>query len=139
MIVEEFLAAESRSPFRWGETDCASMVDRWIALRTGSSPLDAFGRRHSNEADAQEWLAEPGGLLRAFRQAMCAVSARETKDPVEGDVGLAIRGRKLCSAIHAGSHWVSRDAEGFMAMPHNSFLRAWSLCPQPYPVFSCLV
>lgn len=107
------------------------MIDRWVAVAAGVSPLDAVGRRHENEQQAHDWLAEPGGLLRAFRKAMDAAGFHETKLPVAGDVGLAVRGRKLCSAIHAGSHWISRDATGFIAMPTAHFLKAWSICPKP--------
>lgn len=135
--IHAFLAAEALRPFRWGETDCAATVDRWIAVATGISPLDRFGRRHRTEAEAQAWLNEPGGLLYAFGSVLSAHGLRRVQYPVPGDVGLVIEQRRLCSAIHAGSHWVSRDVTGFLAMPLDQFLKAWSICPQPSPASSC--
>lgn len=136
--VREFLVAEAAKPFHWGDTDCAAMVDRWITIATGASPLDRFGRRHRTEEEARAWLGEPGGLAYAFGSVLSAYGLRRVQHPVEGDVALVIESRRLCSAIHAGSHWVSRDATGFIAMPVDNFLKAWSICPLPFPASSCL-
>ncbi|WP_425275488.1 DUF6950 family protein [Sinorhizobium medicae] len=62
MTVDEFLAAELSRPFSWGKSDCAAMADRWVQAVAGFSPMDLFGRRHRDEAEALEWLREPGSI-----------------------------------------------------------------------------
>ena len=121
----DFIRAEAGRPFRWGETDCAATVDRWIAMVTGRSPLAAFGRRHADAGEAAAWLAEPGGLPKAVKHVLSAAGLEETAEPRPGDVGLVVQAGKVCVAIFSGHLWFTRDESGLMAAPPEACLKAW--------------
>lgn len=77
---------------------CCKMADRWVALVTGISPLEHYGRNFETDAEVQAWLAEPGGIAVAVNRVMRASSFAKAKAPRIGDVGLVIHGER------AGEH-----------------------------------
>lgn len=125
--VSAFIASESEKPFVWGLTDCASTADRWMAGVRGASPLRIFGRVHRDEAEAREWLSQPGGIAVAVNRVMRNAGMSKTAEPVIGDIGLIIHREKLCVAINAGGFWFSRDADGLIGAPLASVWKAWKV------------
>lgn len=127
MDIAEFVAAEAQKPFRWGETDCVSTVDRWIRLRTGLSPLAWVDREYSDAEGAASVLADRGGLAVLVNRAMRSLGFIKTGEPVTGDVGLIIQNGNLCMAIHAGDCWFSHDEHGFIGAPLSTVWKAWRI------------
>lgn len=127
MTVDEFISAELSRPFAWGKSDCAAMADRWVQAVAGFSPMDIFGRRHSDEAEALEWLREPGSIAVAVNRVMRAAGFQKTRDPRTGDVGLVFHEGRLCVAILAGSVWVCRDEAGLIGVPPAALWKAWRI------------
>lgn len=127
MTVTEFIATVAAEPFVWGKTDCASIADRWVQHRRGFSPMERYGRRHADEAEARAWLAEPGGIAVAFNRVMRATGFKRTAAPVEGDLALVILDKRMCIAIHAGRLWFSRHEDGLIGAPLDTFWKAWSI------------
>lgn len=127
MTLADFIHAEAATPFRWGETDCAAMADRWMQLAAGFSPLAVYGRAYSGPQEAQEWLGEPGGLAVAVNRVMRASGFARAKEPRPGDVGLVFHKQKLCVAIHAGRMWISRDESGLVGAPLVACWKAWRI------------
>ncbi|WP_018428211.1 hypothetical protein [Hoeflea sp. 108] len=125
--VSAFIASESEKPFAWGLTDCATTADRWVCGVLGASPLRIFGRMHSDEAEAHEWLEQPGGIAVAVNRVCRSAGLRKAVSPEAGDVGLIIHGQKLCVAIHAGEFWFSRDADGLIGASLASLFKAWKV------------
>ena len=122
--VKDFICAELKNPFVWGWTDCCAMADRWVQEVCGFSPLAKYGRKHVAEMDAQAWLNEPGGIVKAVWRVMRRAGFKRTTVPREGDVGLCIAGQdRICTAIFNGHHWVSRDASGWILS--DKTLLAW--------------
>ena len=124
MSVSEFVATESRRPFDWGVTDCASTVDRWVRSVTGISPLDSYGRRYASEAEAKAWLAE-ANLAVLMNRCMRAAGFKKTLSPQAGDVGLVFSDGRLCAAIFTGSMWFSHDIGGVIGAPEGAMWKAW--------------
>ncbi len=127
LTIEEFIAAEAEKPFAWGETDCAATADRWVQLVRGFSPMALYGRMHAGEAEAQAWLAEPGGIAIAFNRVMRESRFQRTKTPKAGDLGLVPFDGRMCIAIHAGSFWFSRHADGLIGAPLDNVWKAWAV------------
>lgn len=125
--VSAFIASESKKPFAWGQTDCATTADRWVCGVLGTSPLRIFGRVHRDEAQAREWLAQPGGIAVAVNRVCRSAGLRKVSPPTAGDVGLIIHREKLCVAIHAGGFWFSRDVDGLIGAPLNTVFKAWKV------------
>ncbi|MCO6386346.1 hypothetical protein [Aliihoeflea sp. 40Bstr573] len=127
MDPKEFVTAIAAEPFAWGKNDCGSIADRWIALKAGRSPLETYGRRHTNREAALKWLSEPGGVAVAVNRVMRANGFRRTKNPQPGDLGLVIFDGRMCIAIHAGGIWFSRHEDGLIGAPLDNFWKAWAV------------
>lgn len=125
MDIAAFIRAEAARPFCWGTTDCARTADRWVLAATGRSPMAVFGRVHGGQRDAEDWLAEPGGIAVATNRIMRSAGFARTRSPVAGDVGLVVHKGKLCMAIHAGRCWFSRDETGLIGAPLSACWKAW--------------
>ncbi|MDT6938558.1 hypothetical protein RI570_21605 [Brucella pseudogrignonensis] len=127
MHIDEFVAAEARKPFRWGETDCVSTADRWVRNRTGLSPLAWMGRQYRDEAEASAILSVRGCFPILVNRAMRSQGFEKTASPVCGDVGLIIHNQKLCVAIHAETIWFSHDETGLIGAPLDAIWKAWRI------------
>lgn len=113
--IVSFLAAERLKSFEWTRTDCCATADRWCRLHFGVSPLTQLGRSYRNEAEANEWIMEAGGLRAIVEKVLPASGFVETVQPVAGSLGI-IRCRRtiVAMAIYTGRFWFSRDANGFL-------------------------
>jgi hypothetical protein len=124
MTVEEYIAAEAKRPFIIAVTDCAAMCDRWVALRTGKSVFSLAGVNYATQEEATKLASHlPARINRAMRVA----GFQKTADPQIGDVGIAIFDGRLGPAIHAGTHWITRHNDGFIAAPIGNFWKAWRI------------
>lgn len=130
--VLSFIAAETLKPFDWSVTDCVATVDRWVFLASGFSPLDRFGRRHADEAEARAWIAEyDGDFVRGMSEVLDGAGLERTATPQPGDIGLVRIGDQACTAILAGRFWFSRNETGLLWASKARTLRAWRLpCPE---------
>lgn len=127
MHIADFVAAEAPKPFRWGETDCASTVDRWINLQTGKSPLAQAGLIYRDEFDATAILIERGGFPIIVNRAMRLVGFEKTDAPKVGDVGLILQSGRMCLAICTETLWFSRDESGLIGAPLDAIWKAWRI------------
>lgn len=127
MDVIEFLRLEASLPAYPGS--CCKMVDKWIRRHWGFSALARFGRDFETEEEVARWLAEPGSIAVAVNRVMRAGGFAKTKTPISGDVGLIVKERRLCMAIHAGCQWVSRDENGMIGAPLGHVWKAWETSP----------
>jgi hypothetical protein len=116
MTLDQFIASEMGKPFVWGETDCASRVNRWITSQTGKSPRDAV-----------DYASVRAGLntIRAMRRGMTGFEP--TRQPIPGDVGIVAMGRLICAAIYTGPHWVAWSETGMMIHRSPRVLMAWKV------------
>ena len=124
MTVEEFIAAEAAKPFAWARNDCTMMCDRWIRLRRGVSPVAAGLILYSDRDTAFALLPR---LPQLMNRGMRRVGLQKTSAPHAGDVGLVIFGDRIGPALHAGTHWITRHEDGFMAAPLKNFWKAWAI------------
>ena len=117
MTLDQFIASEMGKPFIWGQTDCASRVNRWIAIQTGKSPRDAV-----DYATVQQRVLD---TIRAMRRGMS--DFERTGQPMPGDVGIVAMGRLICAALYTGPHWVAWSETGMMIHRSPRVLRAWKV------------
>lgn len=129
---DEFIRSEIEKPFVWGETDCCSTANRWVHKVTGKSPLDIYGRKHSNEEGARKWLSENGGIVTAINNVMKSAEIPETKRPFCGDIGIIIIYENMaCMALNTKNSWFTRNESGIIVAPHTvHVLKAWKICPE---------
>lgn len=127
MHLQDFIIAIAAEPFAWGKTDCASIADRWVQLMRGFSPMGRYGRRHTNEAEALAWIAEPPGIAVGFNRVMRTTGFKRTDNPQAGDIGLVIFEDRMCIALHAGPIWFSRHVDGLIGAPLNNIWKAWAV------------
>lgn len=120
-MLRDFLMREARIRFRWGESDCASMCDRWVQERAGISPMTAAGYCYRSGIGAAEVFAAHGDIVEACRTAMRIVGFTPVVRPEPGDIGtihVRHRGRSLaCMAIYSAMGWVSHLPSGLAVFP----------------------
>lgn len=130
MDVSTFLEVESRRPFEWGQTDCATTADRWFRSVHGFSPMFRYGRMVMNEQLGRAWLEQPGGLYRGIHNVMrCAEAVSLEGEPVAGDIGVVVVGDRACIAIFDAKQWRSRDEDGFIFADDCHRVAAWEVTP----------
>lgn len=118
MTLGDFIRQEAGKPFLWGETDCASRVDRWVYAQTLISPKQECGLRYSE--------IEPGfGILRAMRSGMRQFP--KTKSVKAGDVGIVAMHGVAIAAIYSGSAWIAWGEDGMMMHKSPRVLMAWAI------------
>ena len=123
----EFIRLEASLPPYPGS--CCRMIDKWIKMHWGFSALARFGRDFETDEDVERWLAEPGGLAVAVNRVLRTGGFAKTKEPILGDVGLVVKDRRLCMALHAGGQWVSRDENGMIGTQLAHVWKAWEVSP----------
>lgn len=126
MTPQQFIDREVRKPFRWGVTDCCSMLDRWCAVKLGYSPRQRAGLNYTNEAEARALIDHyHGGMAGCMLRVMAAGRFAEVQDVAEGDVGLGVAMREniAFAGLFVDGIWLGRDADGWMASVKH--LKAW--------------
>jgi hypothetical protein len=124
MTIDEFIAAEAAKPFVWALNDCTMMCDRWVRLQRGVSPVEAGPILYSDRDTAFAVLPR---LPQIMNRAMRLAGLKKTAAPQVGDVGLVVFGSRIGPALHAGTHWITRHEDGFMAAPLANVWKAWSI------------
>lgn len=124
MTLQSFLRAEAAKPFAWATADCTAMCDRWVRLRRGASPVEAGRIIYCDRDGAMKLLPRLAAMMnRGMRRA----GLEKTADPREGDVGLVLIEGRIGPAIHAGTHWITRHEDGFIAAPLHNVWKAWRI------------
>ena len=128
-MLKNFIQSEIYKPFEWGKTDCCSTVDRWVKLKTATSPLEFYGRQVLNEFEGKKWLTEKGGIIKACERVIKNAGFKVTKTPEVGDIGLiVVYENQVCMAIKCENFWFSRDENGIIGAPLNCrVLKSWKI------------
>lgn len=126
----DFIEREMQIPFSWENASCAAMADRRVQEVIGRSPLAEFGRGYNSVDLAEQWMAQPGGLIRAVKEVMRSCGFKRTSEPEENDVGLIYTHGKVCVAVFDGLQWFSRDADGFIGADVGATIVAWQIEPR---------
>lgn len=124
---QEFLAAEVNRPFKWGETDCGMMADRWVQSRLGFSPLKKYGRVYDNYESAMDWLTEPGGLVKGALRVCRHAGLRRAEKPQDGDLGLFGHDGLIYMGLCNGDYFVSRHLNKWILAPIASATVIWKV------------
>jgi len=123
-----YIAGEAKKPFVWGETDCCSFVNTYVDTFFNISPLDVYGRKHSNEKEARAWLSERGGIVKAVCRVMKSAGFCKTQKPKIGDIGLIrLTDSMVAMALFDGTFWHTRHETGLIGIKaeKTNILRAW--------------
>lgn len=125
LFPEMFFASEAARPFRWGETDCVSTVDRWCAAHAGRGFVATSGLAWASEIEAERILrvwALPVRMARAMRAAGFA----RTDAPQVGDAAVVQLGPELVAAVKGVGQWLFRREQGVSgAAPALRVVGAW--------------
>lgn len=123
--VQEFLADEVKRPFKWGETDCGMMADRWVQSRLGFSPLKKYGRVYDSYESAMDWLTEPGGIVKGALRVCRHAGLRRVKTAREGDLGLFGFSGLIYMGLCNGPHFMSRHGEKWVIASREAASVIW--------------
>jgi hypothetical protein len=125
MTIDEFVHAEMRKPFIYGETDCCKIFDRWLEHVRGYSPLRRAGYDYTDDAQRRSILERHQNMLFAMLHVADLDGGIVTETPEPGDVGVVHSHGKVWAAILTAKGWFSRDSDGFVLDPRARVIRAW--------------
>lgn len=101
----EWLAAQAGRRREAGVWDCCCMPAEW-AIECGHPDPMARGRgTYASDEEAEERIAEAGGLSNLFAMAMEDAGIREVSEPEAGDIGVIRIGDEEAGAIFTGRRW----------------------------------
>lgn len=127
-----YLRAAARTPFVWGEDDCALWVAGWITLRTGHDFAAPYRGRYHTALGCWRLLRREGGLLALFERDLAGL--QRIWDPAAaqaGDVGVVLGagsrpGRlTLVAAICTGPRWAARGGACKLVVGPAPVAAAW--------------
>lgn len=129
----DFLMARARTPFVWGEHDCALFAADGVKAITGVDIAADFRGKYADEVSALASIkAICGGTSVADAAAWCAAkhTMPEWRAPLfaqRGDlVVLEESGRMIAGLVHLnGRHVVCAGENGLHRLPITAIVRAW--------------
>lgn len=126
-MLETFLADLARTPFVWGETDCAMTVANWWRCAHGTDPAPDLRGSYSDAAGCSSVLAARGGVSGVVGEIASRVGASETSDPQPGDFGvICVHGLEFAAVLSPSGRWMVKGLMG-IAGYRCAPLKAWSL------------
>lgn len=118
MTLHEYITANLRKPFAWGEHDCVLFAAGWVAIATGKDYTSALPR-WSSAKQALRMVRNLGGME-------AIVDARLTRAPPnlaqDGDIALY----NECLCIFSGPHIVGPGKDGLERIDRTKAECAWS-------------
>ncbi len=123
-----FFKEMTRTPFRYGDVDCALFTSNWFFRRRGVDPAAHLRGTYHDVSTCGEVLVANGGLLRLMWFMAKSVGMQRTKEPKPGDVAL-VRIRKLHfgAVMMPDGKWAIKMSHGMTATSSCKVVAAWSL------------
>lgn len=128
MTLGEYLTRAAARPWIWGKEDCSSFPADWIFEQTGVDPMDAWRGGYVSESEANDLIAQAGGLAVLFGEGIDPIWPR-THEPREGAVGvISLPGADGApidvGAIHTGRRWSIKSPRGLALISSPLTVRA---------------
>ena len=130
----DFLLSRAKTPFAWGEHDCALFAADGIEAITGVDIAADFRGKYHDEASAMALIRElTGGVTVADAAAYCAEKSalKEWAKPLfaqRGDLVVAKQQSGLIAGlVHLNGHVVAAGENGLMVVPITTVVRSWHI------------
>lgn len=128
-MLQDYLDAASRKPWRWGENDCCGFVADWAVALTGRDPGEGIRGNYRTKGEADGIVYGYGGITAVGRNCLEPQGWVRTDVPADGAIGLveALNEQgetKLLPAIRFMGRWVLRARRG-MVMIDADHRIAW--------------
>jgi hypothetical protein len=128
-----FLLSRAKTPFKWGEHDCALFAADGIQANTGVDIASDFRGKYSDQAGAMALIKQlTGGSTVADAAAWCAAKAGlvewvHPKCAQRGDLVVfeAPNGDLVSGLVHLSGQVVAVGEGGLFKFPISKVLRAW--------------
>jgi hypothetical protein len=125
--LRKFLRDSSARKFDWVACNCGFWVCEWIAIMTGSDPVEDVRGRFKTPIGFQRFVARADGNEAFSRRIAEAAGLAETDEPILGDVGLVATGDGATMAIKVDiKNWACKTADGIAIGPFEQ-ITAWRL------------
>lgn len=122
----DYLNASRERPFKWGEHDCALFVAGAIAAQTDVDFGDDWRGRYADEAEAEELLADVGGVEGlAGHYGLTELAAPQLAR--RGDVVLLMDGNYACLGVCDGRGGMFVTPKGLRRVRLRDCRRAWGV------------
>lgn len=124
----EWLAAQGGRRREPGVWDCCAMPAEWAIECGRPDPMALWRGTYATDEEAEERIAEAGGLAALFAIGMDDAGIREVADPEMGDIGVISLGAHEAGALFTGRRWafvpLGRGLT-FSSLDLSSVLRVW--------------
>lgn len=122
----------ARTPFIWGEADCALVCCDWVVRVRGVDPGASLRLAYGTAGELQRLTGFFTDPLAATTPLMAAAGLDETPTPGRGDVGLLMYLTDAGSArphmaLCLGAHWAVKAEAGVTTYQPGKVLRAWAV------------
>lgn len=126
--LKSFLAWLARTPFTYGQTDCALVLGRWWEMNHGCNPAAHLIGTYHDEAGCAVVLRSHRGLLRLVDGLCRTIGARRTALPKAGDIAVVNWGCAQYGAICTpAGKWAIKCRAGLTITSNCRPLMIWSI------------
>ena len=133
-MLKAYLADLARTPFAWGQADCATAIADWWRLNTGIDPAGALRASYASEADAEQVFFRDGCLPRLVSRLARSVNARQTHQPKPGDIAvIRFDAFWACAIMTPAGRWAVKRNDGLAVVHPRDVKRvvtAWSFAAE---------
>lgn len=109
-------------PFAWSSNDCCTFAADCVHAMTGHDPAADARGLYDDERGAAQVLKKLGGL-----EVIAATRCGEEIAPAAARIGDLVLGKldRECLGICTGETWHAPSADGLVAAPMSTALKAW--------------
>lgn len=119
MTLADYITANLRKPFVWGEHDCVLFAARWAQAKTGVDYL-AYIQPWTSAREAMRMVHDMGGMAEILDARLKRIPPNLARD---GDIALYQR----CLSIFSGAHIVGPNLNGLEFVNRMQAEAAWRL------------
>lgn len=121
----EFLERNLRRHRVSGEHDCACFPANWAIECGRPDPMVKWRGAYSTEAQAEDIIADAGGLVALFSEGLAGCDVVE--EPQAGDIGVVELLGEQAGAIFTGKRWafVAERGLAFASLDAACLLKVW--------------
>lgn len=127
ILMSDYLAVMSATPFAWGRQDCATFVIGWFDRMTGRDGMRAWQGQYDNEQGCRDFITRNGGfevIAGAFLGSHYGAVPRDV--PRTGDaVFCAVRGIEAMGLALDGGSVALRTTHGVLVIGGADVLACW--------------
>jgi hypothetical protein len=127
MSLAEYLRSLEDRKRQAGIHDCVTLCADWAVSCGRADPMEPWRGAYFSEVEAEELIADAGGLRALFATGMEAAGIPSADGPQSGDIGVVSLMGEEAGAIFTGKRWVfvPERGLGFVSLDAECIVGLW--------------